>query len=98
SVVMGRTGGAPWPRDSIVRFVNTGDRTIRISGAVISGDDPTYFVPAPGFFPVDLPSGDTLEVPISFVEPDEDRPYRGTIQPVADLPCANPITPTDLVI
>ena len=96
-VTVRRDGSRSYPRDTVIRFVNTGDRTVEISGLDLAGSDQIFFTLDLSFFPVNVGPGDTVEIPVSLLEPTEDRPYRTTFTPVVTMPCPSPVEGVEIV-
>ncbi len=97
TVVVLRDGGLGYPRDTVVRYVNTGNRPVTLEGVGIGGDDPTFYSVDLGIFPQTIAPGDTLDIRITLLEPTEDRPYHAEFTPLTTTPCIIPIPWTRVV-
>lgn len=97
-VTISRNDGGTFPRDTVIRFVNTGDAPATLSGLGLSGGDVANFAIPSGIFPLVIPPGDTVEVPVRFLQPTEDRSYRTTARGTTPHPCVGALPTTELVI
>ena len=97
TVVVLRDDAGGYPRDTVVRYLNTGDRPVTIDRLDIGGGDPSFYSVDPSLFPLTLGPGDTIAIPLSLLEPTEDRSYRATFTPVITTPCILPVPSTTVV-
>lgn len=96
-IIAARAPGAVYPRDTVLTVQNTGDVPITVTGAQVSGNDPTFFAVSAAQFPIVVAPNTTEELTIQLLQPTEERSYRAqvnlTFQPTCNLsPIAVDIT------
>lgn len=96
SIMVQRLPGQSYPHDTTVILTNTGDRSMTVTGATLSGADPAFFAVPSGQFPLTLLPGSSESVALQILQPADDRAYSASIALAYEQNCGLPDIDLDI--
>ena len=78
-IIAARSPGAAYPRDTVLQVQNTGDVPIRITDALLVGNDPSFFSVPATQFPIIVAPATTEDLTVQLLQPTEERSYTAQV-------------------